>query len=210
MKRFNKLTWIILFATILASCSTTKDKFKKSKDLNALLLLMNGAFDSAAQAKSDSSYFDISLHMNSIWKNKPGNWIYVEQAVTKNLSKPYRQRVYKVEQTGKKSFKSSVYTLKSPEKWVEKWKSPVDLEIFTENDIELKNGCEVLLELQPDGSFKGGTAGTGCESNLRGASYATSKVTINKSGLESWDQGFDAKGKQMWGAVKGPYQFIRH
>ena len=27
--------------------------------------------------------------------------------------------------------------------------------------------------------------------------------------LLSWDRGFDAAGKQVWGAEKGPYEFLR-
>lgn len=27
--------------------------------------------------------------------------------------------------------------------------------------------------------------------------------------IESWDQGFDAEGEQVWGAVKAGYQFDR-
>ena len=210
MKKITYFLFAIGIALTFINCSTSKAKFKNSKDLSYLVELMSGSFNSSAQAKSDTSYFDISLHMCEIWKDKNAHWLYVEQAVTKNPLKPYRQRVYKVEQISKSRFSSSVYTIKNQEKWIEKWKNPKDLNLFTENDIDLKNGCAVMLELQKDGTFKGGTEGTGCESNLRGATYATSKVTISKTILESWDQGFDSKGKQVWGAVKGPYQFVKN
>ncbi len=199
-----------LAAAFLCSCATLRKESGKSTELDRFITLMNGSFDSSMQAKSDSAYFDISLHMSTIWKEKDGHWLYVEQAVSKSLAKPYRQRVYKLERTDKKTFKSSVYTLKTPEQWIGKWKTPDDLRYFTETDIELKNGCEVILELQEDGTFSGGTLGSGCESNLRGASYATSKVMVNDTLLVSWDQGFDKTGKQVWGATKGPYRFVRN
>jgi hypothetical protein len=44
---------------------------------------------------------------------------------------------------------------------------------------------------------------------MRGATYATSEVVINKQMLESWDRGWDASGKQMWGATKSGYQFVK-
>jgi hypothetical protein len=42
---------------------------------------------------------------------------------------------------------------------------------------------------------------------LRGASYATSKVTIEEGLIISWDQGFNEEDEQVWGAVKGGYEF---
>ena len=66
----------------------------------------------------------------------------------------------------------------------------------------------MLVEWQ-DGAFVGGTEGNGCTSSLNGAQYATSKVKITKNRIESWDQGFNAQGVQVWGAEAGPYVFDR-
>jgi hypothetical protein len=30
---------------------------------------------------------------------------------------------------------------------------------------------------------------------------------LTKDGMESWDQGWDAEGQQVWGATKGGYRF---
>ena len=57
--------------------------------------------------------------------------------------------------------------------------------------------------------WAGSTQGKGCSSTLGGASYATSQVTVTPLELRSWDQGFDAAGKQVWGAEKGPYVFLK-
>ena len=209
MKQLKWYSVICIFAVSLAACSLQRNNSSKSKEMVRLVKMMNGFFNSAAQAKEDSAFFDISLQMRSIWKERSGQWIYVEQAVSSNLSKPYRQRVYLLEQTGEKTYKSAVYTLKAPEKWLGKGNAPEELDSFSEKDIELKSGCEVILERQRDGSYTGGTVGTACESNLRGAAYATSKVLVNDKLLESWDQGFNAEGKQVWGATKGPYRFVK-
>ncbi len=83
------------------------------------------------------------------------------------------------------------------------------LESLSPSDLTRRNGCEVyLLEREP-GIFVGGTRGNACTSELRDASYATSTVTIARWGIESWDQGFDASGSQVWGATKGGYHFLR-
>jgi hypothetical protein len=34
-------------------------------------------------------------------------------------------------------------------------------------------------------------------------------VKVNPEGLTTWDRGFDASGKQVWGSVKGAYEFKR-
>ena len=78
---------------------------------------------------------------------------------------------------------------------------------FEENEIELKQGCEVILKKQTNDTFIGQTGEKTCPSELRGASYASSKVTVTPTQILSWDQGFDKDGKQVWGAVKGGYIF---
>jgi CpeT protein len=57
---------------------------------------------------------------------------------------------------------------------------------------------------------KGATNEQDCSSQLRGASYATSKVQISPGRIESLDQGFDSNGKQVWGATKGGYIFKKY
>ena len=49
----------------------------------------------------------------------------------------------------------------------------------------------------------------GKRSDLQGAAYAVSEAIISPQGLLTWDRGFDAAGKQVWGATKGGYDFVR-
>jgi hypothetical protein len=35
-------------------------------------------------------------------------------------------------------------------------------------------------------------------------------VTLDQGQLLSWDQGFDSENKQVWGATKGGYVFIKN
>jgi CpeT protein len=48
-----------------------------------------------------------------------------------------------------------------------------------------------------------------CPSNLRGATYATSEVVVQHDKMISWDRGFDSRDKQVWGAEKGGYIFMK-
>jgi len=67
----------------------------------------------------------------------------------------------------------------------------------------------VNLFWRGDGYYTGSTVGKLCESNLRGAAYATSEVTVKSDRIISWDRGFDNEDNQVWGAEKGGYVFLR-
>lgn len=173
--------------------------------------MMTGSFSSAAQAERDTNYYHISLHMYPIWQSKyPGeHWLYVEQAVAAMPEKPYRQRVYHVEKVGDNQWSSAVYTLADPGKWVGKWKTPGDFDQIDKGNLSEREGCAVLLSKTGPQQFSGSTDAEKCQSSLRGATYATSRVTVQPDLILSWDQGFDAKGNQVWGATEGGYEFIR-
>ncbi|WP_281362077.1 CpcT/CpeT family chromophore lyase [Oxynema aestuarii] len=40
-----------------------------------------------------------------------------------------------------------------------------------------------------------------------GAVRITNSVVVNDNGMETGDRGFDAAGKQLWGADEKPYRF---
>lgn len=206
--------WGVLLSTcfLLYQCSTSKSgvNHKAEQNLKQLVQFMVGDFSSQAQSQRDSDFYDIRLHIRPIWPADKSNiWLYVEQATAAAESKPYRQRVYKVESDGKGGFKSIVYTLPTPEKWAGQYKTPEVFEALKPAELSLREGCTVFLSRQKNGEFVGSTQGIGCESTLRGAKYASSKVTISKTVLRSWDQGFNEKGEQVWGATKGGYEFLK-
>ena len=179
-------------------------------DVQRLTDMMTGDFSSQAQSVQDTDYYDIRLHMRPIWTNdKAANWLYVEQAVASAEDRPYRQRVYKVTKGDDGVFESAVFTLPDEKSYAGAWKNTDIFKKIKPADLSERTGCTVFLKKMADGSFKGATHKSDCESALRGASYATSKVEVHTDRLESWDQGFDAEGKQVWGAEKGGYVFMK-
>ncbi len=206
-----KILFILSTFTILlnVSCKTNKINLRtKNSQLNELVSIMQGQYSSEAQSKKDTSYFNISLRMVPIWKDK-GHYLYVEQAMFSKQEKPYRVRIYKISSMNDQ-FVSEIYTLKNEKEWIGKWKTPEKFETLNENDIELKQGCEVLLKRIDKNKYSGKTGNKTCPSELRGASYATSIVTITNNGIVSWDQGFDKNDKQVWGAENGGYEFVKY
>ncbi|GAB4494447.1 MAG: chromophore lyase CpcT/CpeT [Saprospiraceae bacterium] len=203
----------LLVAQISWTCKTGSHAAQNDRDLQTLVQWMSGDFSSKAQSLRDSDFYDIRLHIRPIWTSDRSNhWLYVEQAAAATEDKPYRQRIYKVERdaAAKNGFKSIVYTLSDPAKWAGAYKNVASFNELKPSDLTLRDGCTVFLERQKDGSFTGATRGDGCESNLRGAKYASSKVVITKNMLRSWDQGFNEKGEQVWGATKGGYEFVKN
>ena len=172
---------------------------------------MTGSFSSEAQSIADSNYFDIRLHMSPIWPQRTdGYWLYVEQAMSTAMDKPYRQRVYQVVQINDSVFESRVYEFPEPAAVANAWKDSTKLRALSFENLQLRDGCAIVLKYHSNTkTFIGETGKLSCPSSLRGASYATSEVRIDAHMLLSWDRGWDASGKQVWGAVNGAYQFTK-
>lgn len=121
MKHQKTIFWLLLLALSISTkaCITTK-KYPDQSGLKALSRLMEGSYNSAAQAATDTNYFDISLHMYPIWETSGGRWLYVEQALSSKPEKPYRQRIYHLEQISKVEFKTTVFEINNPEQFIGK------------------------------------------------------------------------------------------
>ncbi len=203
---------IILTLSVLIALSVTTASAQQkvtTKDLDRLFKLMCGSFSSEAQSKRDSDYFDIRLHMKPIWKEKQGEyWLYVEQAMAAKIDQPYRQRVYHLHLINDSTIASDVYNFKSnPLKYAGEWKKEKPLDGVPMDSLEARDGCIIYLHKTNNKLYEGSTKANDCTSNLRGASYATSEAHIGTKGMFTWDRGFDKNGKQVWGAVKGGYDF---
>ena len=146
---YGKILWGLLLSTgILFQCTTAQRISRNSNsDLQQLVEYMIGDFSSLAQSQRDSAFFDIRLHIRPIWTaDKANHWLYVEQATATAESKPYRQRVYKVESDGSGGFKSIVYTLSDPAAWAGKYKTPKAFNDLKPEALSLREGCTVFLK----------------------------------------------------------------
>lgn len=180
------------------------------KDLKELYHTMKGEYSSLEQSLSDTDFYHIKLVMVPMWEQREGYWLYVEQAMDTKEDKPYRQRVYELTLNDDNTkFISKVYTINNGEAYFGAYKDLMPLEELTIDSLELRSGCSIILSKSSSNTYKGSTNNKDCESNLRGASYATSKVEIFSDKLISWDRGYDKEDKQVWGAIKGGYIFVK-
>jgi hypothetical protein len=197
-----KATFTLLFLLILPIFTYSQT------DVDVLVDYMTGSFSSEEQAQQDSNYFNIELEMVQLWKDRTdGPWLYIEQAVAESKDKPYRQRVYQLRKRSDGKIESLVYTITDPLRFAGDYKKEFPLLRLTPDSLILKEGCEVVLYQADNGYFEGSTIDKNCSSDLKGASYATSEVMIDKDKMISWDRGFDENGKQVWGATDGSYIF---
>ena len=198
-----RLSAVLITAGLcLYACTRQQD------DLGRLRDYLTGSFSSADQAAADSNFSDIRLEMAPVWENRTdGYWIYVEQASAGNLSKPYRQRIYRLTQENDSTFLSTVYTMPDPLRFAGAFKNKDLLQSLSPDSLTERDGCAVVLTRYSGDMFVGSTAGLNCDSDLRNAAYATSIVIVSKDQIYSWDRGYDINGNQVWGAEKGGYIF---
>jgi CpeT protein len=203
--------FLLVLIAIIALCSFQKPGYdSNATDLALLKEMMSGNFDSKDQATADSNYFEIHLHMKPIWPQRSdGFWLYVEQALVTMQDKPYRQRVYHVHYNKDNNIISEVFELNAPLRFTGAWKQENPLSALSPDSLISRQGCGIALKKNTDGTFSGSTLEKNCLSNLRGAKYASSEVSISKQLLISWDRGFDEKDQQVWGAEKGGYRFVK-
>jgi CpeT/CpcT family (DUF1001) len=217
-----KLLLLAVIGTLFFACksrtssmqNTTTDTSstgRRMDNFTYLYLCMQGEYSSEEQSKNDSDYYNISLRMVPIWKKENDEfYLYVEQAMSTALDKPYRQRVYKVVKTDDTHFESHIYTINNQAKYIGKRADDTIWNTITPDSLTLKDGCAVHLTFDAATStFNGATSDKTCPSERSGAAYATAKVKLNDTRMESWDQGWNNEGKQVWGATKGGYVFLK-
>lgn len=197
---------LLLIFVGVSMVSYSQNEIQYDHQLADLYQLMQGTFNSHQQSLKDSSFYDITLHMYPIWQVNQ-YYLYVEQSVSSMQDQPYRQRVYQLKRTSDSTITSFIYKLPNDSLWVGLWKRPVSSIGLSPADLIPLNGCEVTLTRKRKNYFVGSTSENSCQSTLHGARYAHSEVEISPGTIYSWDKGLDAKGNQIWGAIKGGYIF---
>ncbi len=180
-------------------------------DVESVASMLIGSFTSEAQAAESKDHIDVRIESVRLWEDRQdGIWIYFEQAAASALTKPYRQRIYRLFVQPNGIVVVEVYELPGePLRFAGAWRRMDLLEDLSPKSLILKDGCQLALQKVSDIEWRGGTVGTNCQTTLRGASYAVSESTITPEGLRVWDRGYDSAGKQVWGPEKTGYEFVR-
>ncbi|OUC15621.1 MAG: hypothetical protein B0A82_06285 [Alkalinema sp. CACIAM 70d] len=180
-----------------------------------------GVMSTTAQAQAEPKAVDVTMTTCAIQvTGSPTQnvvYLYQEQALSKSLNQPYRQRFLKISPSPySPTIRSLTYKPPQLDRWVNFCqKSPPDRQITATDLGEVT--CTVFLKPVVESfdrtrtnhqtMFVGTTPVDGCATNVRGASRIRNQITLHSTGMDTWDRGYDAQGKQVWGAKSTAYQY---
>ena len=177
--------------------------------------LLEGNMDTSAQALSNPKAPAVRMttcRVTLVSSDEPGSsktiLLYQEQALLKDLTKPYRQRFLQLSVSPlSQTVRSLSFRPATPSIWTGLCTKPAGDRAVPPTGLGTPV-CSVLLKRSGD-SYIGTTPVDGCPVNFRGAVRMTNHIILHKAGMDTWDRGFDAVGKQVWGAQGESYQFRR-
>lgn len=175
---------------------------------------LEGVMDTSAQAAANSKAPNVRMTTCRIRvvEAEPGAaesvFLYQEQALSKNLAKPYRQRFLQIMPSrSTQSVRSLSFKPANPEALIHFCDRPADDRSLKAADLG-QPVCSVFLRRSGE-DYLGRTPIDGCPANVRGAVRITNYIVLSKTGMDTWDRGFDNQGKQVWGAQAESYQYRR-
>lgn len=184
------------------------------RDLEDVAARLEGTIDSSRQSMLDRDYVDVRVTQCQITINdapgylKPSKFLYVEQALSLSLDAPYRQRVIKLslDSMNRRGVVSSIYEINlSPDQVLHLCSKDAADRVMKWSDLKDVH-CSVYMHKIHD-LWVGETQSGKCPNDYGDAKFASSIVRLSRTGMYSWDRGWDAEGNQVWGAVKGGYNF---
>ncbi|HAC64338.1 MAG TPA: chorismate mutase [Cyanothece sp. UBA12306] len=133
-------------------------------------------------------------------------YLYQEQALTKNLDHPYRQRILQIKPSEDgQTVISESFKVINAEQLIGLCNQPETSRKLTLETLD-KSVCSVFLKPKDNG-YIGNTPPEGCPANVRGALTITNTILLHETGMDTWDRGLDENGNQVWGARKDSYQY---
>jgi CpeT/CpcT family (DUF1001) len=166
-----------------------------------------GIMDTSAQSQVNYQRVNVQMTTCKVTLKDDLNsvYLYQEQALATKLNQPYRQRILKIIPLANNLVESKAYKLKNKTQFINFCNQLKDNKILAKNDLT-ESVCSVFLRPVVT-IYIGETPPEGCVANVRGAVKITNKIILHSQGMDTFDQGFDAEGKQVWGAVNDSYQF---
>lgn len=175
-----------------------------------------GMMDTSAQAANNPKVSRVQMTTCKVQvqdaapseRDRPAVFLYQEQALAEKLNQPYRQRFLRIAPSRDSKTVESLSFRPRPEQmqaWVGFCQRPERDRQITRNDLGTPV-CSVWLKRSGE-EYLGRTPVDGCPANVRGAVRITNRVRLWAAGMDTWDRGFDAQGRQVWGAESDAYQF---
>ena len=198
----------LTIAAIVATPAGSQPLPSLNQQVEEVAARLEGAMDTSAQAAANPKAVKVRMTTCRVRlaEATTGVVLYQEQALTKDLTQPYRQRFLRIEPSpASQTVRSASFKPSNPAAWVNFCTKPIAERGVQVGDLGTPV-CSVFLK--PSGEdYVGNTPITGCPANVRGAVRITNHIVLQKTGMQTWDRGFDGSGKQVWGAKAESYQF---
>ncbi|MBM0740264.1 chromophore lyase CpcT/CpeT [Phormidium sp. CLA17] len=199
---------IAIAEPIIKTSSTLE---QQAEEVAALLV---GKMDTSAQAIANPKAPNVQMttcRIGLVAQAEPQSiFLYQEQAMSTSLDKPYRQRFLEISPSSlSQSVRSRSFKPTDPTRWAGLCDRTSDSIERTVNLSDLGTPvCNVFLK-QVGTGYMGNTPVDGCPAKVRGAVRITNHIELAPASMNTWDRGFDAQGKQVWGAKTEAYHFRR-
>ncbi|MCL2931125.1 MAG: chromophore lyase CpcT/CpeT [Trichodesmium sp. MAG_R03] len=183
-----------------------------STDIITLARWLAADFSNQKQAFENPPLFaHIRVCMRPLpYKLLNGLSLFVEQAYNMTLNQPYRVRILKLVPS-EDHIDIQNYTIDQEAEFYGGSRDPQRLENLKTEYIKKLSGC-TLITKWTDKSFRGEVEpGKACTVVRQGKiTYLKSHFEINEHKFISHDTGYDPEtDKQVWGAIAGPFKFVR-
>lgn len=211
----------LLTSTVAIAEPTVKTSITLEQQAEEIAALLTGKMDTSAQAITNPKAPNVQMTTCRIELLNPADsqsiFLYQEQAMSTSLDKPYRQRFLQISPSPlSQSVRSRSFKPIDPTRWSGLCDSRSDhftnRAASSQQSVNLSDlgtpVCNVFLK-QVGTSYMGNTPIDGCPANVRGAVRITNHIELTPASMNTWDRGFDAQGKQVWGAKTESYQFRR-
>ena len=185
------------------------------KQVKAVASRLEGAMDTSAQSLANVKAPNVRMTTCRVslttteaeWQHN-SIFLYQEQALTKDLTSSYRQRFLQISPSAySQSVRSLSFKPATPTAWINFCAKPEGDRTIQLRDLGTAV-CSVFLKPSGD-AYVGNTPADGCPAKIRGAVRIKNHIVLRTIGMDTWDRGFDAAGRQVWGATAESYQFRR-
>jgi hypothetical protein len=188
-----------------------------SPQLITLGQYLAGEFNNQDQAMAESVWY---VHLR-LWQ-RPVNifsedsiTLFAEQANVVNLHQPYRQRIMRLTHRSK-CLQVQYYMPKDPAALKGAGTNPALLNSLTSEQLDFLPGCILSVNQETLTHDLYRFRAFSSPENICSFNYLGNKIQVSlgfeaaKTTFLSYDKGIDAdSGKATWGAVAGPYQYIK-
>lgn len=209
--KFARISFILASLLLVATPAQAVPIEQQVTDVVSHLV---GVMDTSAQAATNPKAPNVRMTTCRVQvettdasvNSRSSVFLYQEQALTKSLNAPYRQRFLQITPTADaQRVESIAFRPPTPETWIGLCNQPEQKRVVKQSDLG-ESSCRVIL--QPEGeNYLGETPPEGCPTNVRGAVKITNTILLHQTGMDTQDRGFDGAGNLVWGAKEQPYQF---